>query len=89
MNLVSVVGIDVIQYDDLISHFGLHKIFIFDEYYSAIVNTKLRYDNKRKLNGIFELGLTERVIISTGHRSEQFNEFLSRYIGQDIDIQIN
>ena len=51
---------------------------IFDEYYSCLNDSKLVLDAQDRWPAIFGLGDTVSLIISTGHYSEAFKEFLTQ-----------
>lgn len=54
-------------------------IVVFDEYYNELRNSALYYDVRGNLPAVFHAGddsSNARLVISTGHFSKQFKEFL-------------
>jgi hypothetical protein len=54
----AITTVPVVLMDDLRKHFGQKKVFIFDEYYHAIINAKVKFMD-RQLPPIFDLGFKE------------------------------
>lgn len=46
---------------------------VYDEYYYDLKMAKVQLSPNGNLGGMLQLGLTEKLIISTGHYSEEFH----------------
>lgn len=69
---------------------GRGKVIIFDEYYSALVDVRLKVNSKGKLNPLLQMGdKKETLILMSGHNSQEFNAFLRSLYSGKVDIQIN
>lgn len=53
------------------------------------MNATIKFADNGSINPIFKMGLGEKAVMSTGHRSEETNKFLKDYMGSLVDIQIN
>lgn len=74
---------------DIAEHQGPNSVFLFDEYYHALVRTKLRYNNKKQLNPIFGLGIDNEAYLSTGHKSPEYERFVAEYFSGKASYQVN
>ena len=63
-------------------------VFVFEEFIYGLENTPLKFDAYGMLSPVFELGLTESVVMSTGHRAESTLEFLKEHY-PNVDLQIH
>lgn len=70
--MLGVERVKVILQSEILERLTETAIFIFDEYYHALVRTKLRYCQSKKLNSIFRLGKIGYAYLSSGHNSPQF-----------------
>ena len=64
-------------------------VFIVDEYHYTLVKSSLQISIDCKVHPIFDLGVSEKGVLSTGHRSKETNKFMSDLLGDQVDLQIN
>lgn len=80
----------VIEAKDLASHVGKGNVIIFDEYYNELTETKMACKARRQINAIFHLGHPQdKVILMSGHKSTDLDDFLRQLYGNDYEQQIN
>jgi hypothetical protein len=69
---------------------GKNKIIIFDEFYEALIKTKLVHVSGKSINAIFSLQVKkETLILVSAHNSLEFSTYLRSHFEDNIDIQIN
>lgn len=59
---------------------GTKYVFILDEYYEMMINASMSPLNFNTLPGIFSVTSKNKCILSTGHYSKEFKQFLLRHI---------
>ena len=59
---------------------GKKYAFILDEYYAMLESASMFPSVQQSVHGIFEVGKIHRCILSTGHYSTQFKDFLLRFL---------
>lgn len=88
MQEYGIIDVTVAIMSDIRKFFGMQVVFVFDEYYHAIVNEKIKFDENKRLPPVFELGFAEKAILTSGHRSHEFTQFLQEFFNNKVDIII-
>lgn len=77
----------VIELKNLGDYLNQGYIFLCDEYYHALIQTKIEVFEKKRINPIYYLGTTEEAYLISGHNSNENTDFMIKYFGrQNIDI---
>lgn len=69
-------GLQIVLASEIDKYFGADHIFLYDEYVKDFTEAKLECNDEKEITPIFQLGKTEKLIISTGHRSKETDSFL-------------